>query len=187
MTYDNTWVPVVYNVLTAAQLQQMVDNITYLHSDGAAIKAGLFTPLCNDKTIYKTSLDAKTAILTVAVPILSSNAKVHFKCLVYIKGSAGGGACYISAEFGGTEIAKWNRSPAGGGEFYGWIDSLFSNYDKTAIQKGCSYNPTADVSLNNIVMTVNTAVSVNLIVYGRVTGNGTGVAAAMGVLVEYIL
>jgi hypothetical protein len=32
MTYDNTWVPVVYNVLTAAQLQQMVDNITYLYS-----------------------------------------------------------------------------------------------------------------------------------------------------------
>jgi hypothetical protein len=32
MTYDNTWVPVVYNVLTAAQLQQMVDNMTYVHS-----------------------------------------------------------------------------------------------------------------------------------------------------------
>jgi hypothetical protein len=32
MAYDNTWVPVVYNVLTAPQLQQIVDNIEWLHT-----------------------------------------------------------------------------------------------------------------------------------------------------------
>jgi hypothetical protein len=47
MAYDNTWVPVVYNVLTAPQLQQMVDNIEWLHTQltiNGPDGSGLFVP-----------------------------------------------------------------------------------------------------------------------------------------------
>jgi hypothetical protein len=64
MTYDNTWVPVVYNVLTAAQLQQMVDNMTYVKTNSDYVwvrNPGQFIPPPLNEGIHADSPGAMTA------------------------------------------------------------------------------------------------------------------------------
>jgi hypothetical protein len=62
MAYDNSWVPVVYNVLTAPQLQQVVDNIEWLH-DAVTASAGVNGVSCFHPFPI-TNKDANQQVLT---------------------------------------------------------------------------------------------------------------------------